>query len=357
MAFERPARSAICGRVIGPAWKIASSTSCSDSSRSRFGLRSDAALMFSFSRRSDKQRRSLTTDETGDRVAFVEASNKLSSMPAVLDQGVARRAGERILPEPSLRGAEGGSYQWSRSPSVEPCPRCLLSPHWPRSVHPPRRPAPPPSVWAGGRCRAAHRPPRPERRSRLRGSRPGRGCTSAPTTAGAVGTEVDALVQTGQLPERVLLDEHEGLLRLHGHGRRRTRSRSSRCRGGSGPTSAPTGRAANTDLIVNGVVGEADVWVNGHEVATRDTVQGDYTRYTFDVTGLLRHGANTLALEVYPNDPSTMFTLDNVDWTQIPPDNNTGIQFPIQLHSLGPAGAEQRARRAGQRRRTCRARR
>ena len=28
--------------------------------------------------------------------------------------------------------------------------------------------------------------------------------------------------------------------------------------------------------------------------------------------------------------------LDNVDWTQIPPDNNTGIQFPVQLHSAGP---------------------
>ena len=47
-------------------------------------------------------------------------------------------------------------------------------------------------------------------------------------------------------------------------------------------------------------------------------------------------GVNTLALEVYPNDPNTMFTLDNVDWTQIPPDNNTGIQFPIELHTSGP---------------------
>jgi exo-1,4-beta-D-glucosaminidase len=45
---------------------------------------------------------------------------------------------------------------------------------------------------------------------------------------------------------------------------------------------------------------------------------------------------NALALEVYPNDPTQMFTLDNVDWTQIPPDNNTGIQFPIQLHTSGP---------------------
>ena len=63
---------------------------------------------------------------------------------------------------------------------------------------------------------------------------------------------------------------------------------------------------------------------------------------------------NTLALEVYPNNPNTMFTLDNVDWTQIPPDNNTGIQFPIQLHTSGAARAQQRARRPGRRARTFR---
>ncbi len=31
-----------------------------------------------------------------------------------------------------------------------------------------------------------------------------------------------------------------------------------------------------------------------------------------------------------------MLTLDNVDWSQIPPDNNTGIQFPVQLQTGGP---------------------
>ena len=30
-----------------------------------------------------------------------------------------------------------------------------------------------------------------------------------------------------------------------------------------------------------------------------------------------------------------MFTLDDVDWNQIPPDNNTGIQFPVQLATDG----------------------
>ena len=100
-------------------------------------------------------------------------------------------------------------------------------------------------------------------------------------------------------------------------------------------------------LVINGVMGQADVWVNGTEVATQATVEGDYTSYTFDVTNLLRSaantsgtntsgtntsGTNTLALELFPNNPSSMFTLDDVDWSQIPPDNNTGIQFPVQLH-------------------------
>ena len=84
-------------------------------------------------------------------------------------------------------------------------------------------------------------------------------------------------------------------------------------------------------LVVNGIVGAADVWVNGHELATQSTVEGAYTRYTFNVTGDLAQGSNTLALEVHPNNPNTMLTLDDVDWNQIPPDNNTGIQFPIQL--------------------------
>jgi len=88
-------------------------------------------------------------------------------------------------------------------------------------------------------------------------------------------------------------------------------------------------------LIVNGVVGSANVWVNGTEVATSSTVTGAYTRFSFNISGLVRSGTNSLAIEVNANNPNTMFTLDNVDWTQIPPDNNTGIQFPVQLQVDG----------------------
>jgi exo-1,4-beta-D-glucosaminidase len=152
-----------------------------------------------------------------------------------------------------------------------------------------------------------------------------------PDDAGAPGTEVEALLQNGACPNVFFSDNMK------------------KCFGQMtevGPETIPqfedpwwyrttfTERltsAQTASLIVNGVIGKADVWVNGKEVATSDTVTGAYTKFDFDVTGLLRKGANALAIEVYPNDPNTMFTLDDVDWNQIPPDNNTGIQFPVQL--------------------------
>ncbi|HEY2575192.1 MAG TPA: beta galactosidase jelly roll domain-containing protein [Streptosporangiaceae bacterium] len=95
------------------------------------------------------------------------------------------------------------------------------------------------------------------------------------------------------------------------------------------------GSRHSATLIVNGVIGAADVWLNGHELATSATVTGAYTRFTFNITGLARQGTNSLAIEILPNDPNKMFTLDDVDWNQIPPDNNTGIEFPVQLEVDG----------------------
>ncbi len=170
-----------------------------------------------------------------------------------------------------------------------------------------------------------------------------------PDDAGAVGTEVEALLQSGICPDDTSLEPVN----------QSTDSQSSifysdnlqQCFGApmTSPAadtnplfdvpwwfrtdfSAAASRGADYKLVINGVMGQADVWVNGTEIATEATVEGDYTSYTFDVSGLLQPGQNTLALELYPNNPSTMFTLDDVDWNQIPPDNNTGIQFPVQLH-------------------------
>src|SRR5947209_9829150 len=41
------------------------------------------------------------------------------------------------------------------------------------------------------------------------------------------------------------------------------------------------GRGRYASLVVNGVIGEADVWVDAHEVATHATVHAAFTRFTF----------------------------------------------------------------------------
>jgi len=157
-----------------------------------------------------------------------------------------------------------------------------------------------------------------------------------PDDAGAPGTEITALLQNGECPDVFYADTMRTCLGFQKKNGPVTTARFAvpwwyRADFTPGLTA---GQSAS--LIVNGVVGAADVWVNGRELATRATVTGAYTRFTFGLAGVLRSGTNTLALKVYPNDPTTMFTLDDVDWSQLPPDNNTGIQFPVQLHVSGP---------------------
>jgi exo-1,4-beta-D-glucosaminidase len=182
---------------------------------------------------------------------------------------------------------------------------------------------------------SAHAPPSGARISRPRFPT-GTWLHVRPDGAGAVGTEVGALVQNGRCPNVFFSTNMKACFGYMNK---------------IGPDTIPQfsvpwwfrttfrlrpARGQHEQLLVNGVVGTADVWVNGRRVASKGTVQGAYTKYTLDITGIARRGRNGLAFKVYPNDPGTMFTLDNVDWTQIPPDNSTGIQFPIQLHVAGP---------------------
>ncbi len=169
--------------------------------------------------------------------------------------------------------------------------------------------------------------------------------------AGAPGTEVEALLQNGKCPDDRALQPvnqssagrhsvffSDNMRKCYGYMDRIGQDTVARF---DVPwwwraSFTPNPRAGrHATLIVNGVIGSANVWVNGHEVATSSTVTGSYTRFTFNITGLVRRGTNSVAIEVNPNDPNKMFTLDDVDWNQIPPDNNTGIQFPVQLALAG----------------------
>ncbi|MEU0794511.1 beta-mannosidase [Amycolatopsis sp. NPDC005961] len=152
-----------------------------------------------------------------------------------------------------------------------------------------------------------------------------------PDDAGAPGTEINALVQNGKCPDVFYSDN---MRKCFGYvdklGPVVTK-----------PFSDPWWYRADftpdfkngqhAKLTIPGIVGEGDVWVNGKLVASKDVVSGAFAGHTFDVSKLVKPGKNTLAIKVYPNNPLKMYTLDQVDWGQIPPDNNTGIQFPPTL--------------------------
>jgi exo-1,4-beta-D-glucosaminidase len=152
-----------------------------------------------------------------------------------------------------------------------------------------------------------------------------------PDDGGAPGTEIEALLQNGACPDVFYSDNRRRCFGTQATGRETVPQFAVPWWYRTTFTAPPAGQQST--LVVNGVVGQADLFVDGHQVATKAQVQGNYTQYRFDVTSLLTPGTNAVALKVYPNNPNTMFTLDNVDWTQVAPDQNTGIQFPVQLQT------------------------
>ncbi|MDS0138860.1 MULTISPECIES: glycosyl hydrolase 2 galactose-binding domain-containing protein [unclassified Amycolatopsis] len=152
-----------------------------------------------------------------------------------------------------------------------------------------------------------------------------------PDDAGAPGTEINALVQNGKCPDVFYSDNLRkcfGYVDKLGPVVTKPFSDPWWYRTDFTPDIRP---GQHAKLTIPGIVGEGDVWVNGTLVATKDVVSGAFAGHTFDVTKQVKPGRNTLAIKVYPNDPTKMYTLDQVDWGQIPPDNDTGIQFPPTL--------------------------
>jgi exo-1,4-beta-D-glucosaminidase len=85
----------------------------------------------------------------------------------------------------------------------------------------------------------------------------------------------------------------------------------------------------------DGIIPGADLWVNGIRVAGREAIAGAYTSNSFDVTHLVRRGANVLAYLVHPGGPMTDLSIGWVDWNQWPPDNNMGIWRDVFILPTG----------------------
>lgn len=86
----------------------------------------------------------------------------------------------------------------------------------------------------------------------------------------------------------------------------------------------------------NGIVGGADLWLNGHKIADHAATMGAYPVREFDVTPWLREGVNTLAMRVHPADPQRDFSMGWVDWNPEPPDNNMGPWRGVDIVQTGP---------------------
>ncbi|MBV1949242.1 sugar-binding domain-containing protein [Streptomyces sp. BV129] len=91
-----------------------------------------------------------------------------------------------------------------------------------------------------------------------------------------------------------------------------------------------------TRLDFSGVVPAAEVYVNGHRVATDAQVSGAYTRHELDITPLVRAGRNTVAFRVRPNDPDRHLSMGWLDWLQPPPDQNMGLVRDVLVRRGGP---------------------
>jgi exo-1,4-beta-D-glucosaminidase len=89
-------------------------------------------------------------------------------------------------------------------------------------------------------------------------------------------------------------------------------------------------------LRTNGITSRADIYLNGHLVANKDTQAGAYVGLEYDVTDFLRFGSsNTLLIKTYPTNYNRDFALGFVDWNPYPPDNGTGVWRDVELKRSG----------------------
>ncbi len=90
----------------------------------------------------------------------------------------------------------------------------------------------------------------------------------------------------------------------------------------------------NVRLIFEGINYRANIWINGHQIASADTLFGSFRMFDFDITRLIDPKSNILAAEVFPPQPGD-FTIGFVDWNPRPPDANMGIWREVKLRTTG----------------------
>ena len=92
-------------------------------------------------------------------------------------------------------------------------------------------------------------------------------------------------------------------------------------------------------LIFEGINYRADIWLNGHKIASSGDIAGAFRIFDLDIDNFILPGANILAVEVFPPKPGD-FSIGFVDWNPAPPDKSMGLWRPVKLRLTGPVSLE-----------------
>lgn len=87
-------------------------------------------------------------------------------------------------------------------------------------------------------------------------------------------------------------------------------------------------------LLLDGINYRANVWLNGTQIASQDTLFGAFRQFDLDVSNAARSGSNTLLVEVFPPQIRD-FYMGFVDWAPTPPDHYMGIFREVRLRRSG----------------------
>jgi exo-1,4-beta-D-glucosaminidase len=88
-------------------------------------------------------------------------------------------------------------------------------------------------------------------------------------------------------------------------------------------------------LHFGGINYRGDLWLNGRRIADSTAIAGAYRTYDFDVTDLLKPGAqNVLAVETFAPTEKDL-GINWVDWNPCPPDKDMGLWGEVNLVTTG----------------------
>jgi exo-1,4-beta-D-glucosaminidase len=89
-------------------------------------------------------------------------------------------------------------------------------------------------------------------------------------------------------------------------------------------------------LQTHGISSKADIFLNGHQIASREVHSGAYGGRTFYISSAVADGTNALAIRVHPTNYNYDFAVGFVDWNPHPPDRGMGVWRHVEIKQTGP---------------------